>query len=176
MDATDLLTHFRRQRAWTRELVAVLPDELFEWVPEGSGFTCGGLVRHLIQAEIFWAGLLKTSVAGEVYDPLGLPGSFEERMESFRDINVGASRGDALGSTAAECLESWNGVQEKMEGLIAGLDATALETRGVHPLTGLEAPVWELVLVMIEHEAHHRGQLSAYLKARDVKHPSTLWS
>jgi uncharacterized damage-inducible protein DinB len=176
MDANALLSHFRRQRTWTRDLVAVLSEEHFEWVPEGAGFSCGGLVRHLMQAEVFWARLLSTAAAGEAYDPFGIPGSFEERIERFREPNVGASRSDKLGSTPAECLENWLGIQQKTEAVIAGLDESALEARATHPLTGLEAPLWEMILVMIEHEAHHRGQLSAYLKARGVQHPPTLWS
>jgi uncharacterized damage-inducible protein DinB len=177
IDAQALLSHFRRQRVWTRELVAAWPEELFEWVPEGAGFSCGGLVRHLIQAEVFWVRLLRAAAAGEVYDPFGIDGSPPERVERFRDSNVDASRSDRLGATFGKCLEAWSGIQQRTEEVIAGLSAQELEEiSAVHPLTGLEAPLWELLMVMIEHEAHHRGQLSAYLKARGLDHPTTLWS
>ncbi len=177
IDANALLGHFRRQRVWTRELVAAWPEELFGWVPEGAGFSCGGLVRHLMQAEIFWARLLGAAVAGKVYDPFGIAGSLAERVEQFRDSNVNASRSDRLGTTFDECLEAWSGIQQKTEVLIAGLGSRELEeVSATHPLTGLEAPLWEMLIVMMEHEAHHRGQLSAYLKIRGLDHPTTLWS
>ena len=177
IDASALLSHFRRHRRWTCELVAACPEEFFEWVPEGAGFSCGGLVRHLMQAEAFWVRLLRAAAAGEVYDPFGLAGPFEERVERFRDPNLDASRNDRFGATFAECLEAWNGMQKKTETVIAALDERDLEeTLATHPLTGLKAPLWEMVIVMMEHEAHHRGQLSAYMKSRGAGHPTTLWS
>jgi uncharacterized damage-inducible protein DinB len=177
IEARALLSHFHRQRDWTRSLVGALPEELFDWVPEGAGFSCGGLIRHLMQAEVFWARLLGAAVAGEAYDPFGMDGSPAQRVEQFRESNVNASRSDRLGTTFGECLEAWEGLQNKTEALIGSLASRDLEAiSAVHPLTGLEAPLWEMVLVMIEHEAHHRGQLSAYMKARGIDHPSTLWS
>jgi uncharacterized damage-inducible protein DinB len=176
IEASALRDHFRRQRVWTHVLVGALPEELFDWAPEGAGFTCGGLVRHLMQAEVFWARLLGAAVAGEAYDPFGIEGSFEQRVEQFRGPNVGASRSDRLGTTFAECVENWSGLQQKTEELIGSLEADDLQASATHPLTGLKAPVWEMILVMIEHEAHHRGQLSAYLKARGIEHPPSLWS
>ena len=173
----SLLKHFRRQREWTRALIAALPEELFDWQPEGSGFSCGGLVRHLIQAEIFWRKLLQSAVAGREYDPFGIRGDLATRLESFRPVNVGASRDDRLGSSFQECLDSWLSVQEGTERFLERLPEDALlRVRAKHPLSGLEAPLWEMLLVMMEHEAHHRGQLSAYLKSRELEHPVSLWT
>ena len=59
-----------------------------------------------------------------------------------------------------------------LEGLPAG---TIDSVQARHPLTGLKAAIGQMVLVMMSHEAHHRGQLSAYLKSRGVEHPTTLW-
>lgn len=176
-DASSALGHYRRQRRWTRDLVSAVPDELFDWAPDGSGFTLGGLVRHLIQAEIFWRRLLEGAAGGREYDPFGVAGDVGERLEQFRDVNVRASRDSRLGESIVDCLRSWEAVQEKTERFIEGLSVKELaEIRARHPLTGLERPLWEMLVVMMEHEAHHRGQLSAYLKSRGVEHPSTLWT
>ena len=43
-------------------------------------------------------------------------------------------------------------------------------------LTGLESNLAEFLMVMFEHEAHHRGQLSAYMKSLEVEQPTTLWT
>ena len=177
MEASTLLSHYRRERRWTRDLVAAVPDELFDWAPEGSGFTCGGLVRHLIQAEIFWRKLLEAAVEGLAYDPFGMSGDLAERVEGFREMNVGASSDTRLGESIADCLESWMRVQGKTEAFLERLSTDEIvDVQARHPLSGLEGPIGQMVLVMMSHEAHHRGQLSAYLKSRGVAHPTTLWS
>lgn len=167
----ELLDHFRRQRAWTRSLVAAIPEERFDWAPAPSDFTCGGLVRHLMQAEIFWSKLVTRGARGEVYDPFGLPGSGQERMTAFRSRNVSASGDSRMGSSFAECLRRWREIQARTEEELGRLSQQDLSVSMTHPLTGLAAPVWEMLLVMIEHEAHHRGQLSAYLKVLELPQP-----
>ena len=176
-DPDQILGHFRRQRRWTRDLVAAVPEEHFDWSPGEGSFSAGQLVRHLMQAETFWCRLLEKAIEGEVYDPFGLPGSADERMRSFRAPNVQASADSRLGSTFAECLDSWEGVQARTEELISGLSANQLSEIEVrHPLTGLEGTLDEFLLVMFEHEAHHRGQLSAYMKVLGLEQPTTLWT
>lgn len=172
----DFLTHYRRQRRWTTDLVAAIPAERFNWAPAADEFSCGDLVRHLIQSEIFWTRLIVKGAAGEAFDPFGLAGSTEERMEAFRQPNFESSHTDKYGSTPEECLAAWSMVQERTEQELARIDKDSLGTRMSHPLTLLEAPVWEMLLVMIEHEAHHRGQLSAYMKAMGIPQPPVLGS
>lgn len=165
------LAHFRRQRQWTRELVAAVPEERFGWFPGEADFSCGGLVVHLIQSEIFWVKLVTRAARGEAYDPFGLTGSGRERMTAFRRSNL-VSSGDArMGSSFAECLERWQEVQARTEEDLGRLTADDLEAEVSHPLTGMSAPLWEMLLVLLEHEAHHRGQLSAYLKVLGLPQP-----
>lgn len=172
----EFLTHFRRQRRWTLDLVAALPEDRFSWSPgEGSGqehFSLGGLVRHLMQAEIFWRKLLMAGARGEAYDPFRLPGGPSERLQAFHGRNVGASRDDRFGATFAECLKRWREIQSKTEAELATITGEQLAgARLRHPLAGIEAPLWEMLLLMVEHEAHHRGQLSASIKVLGLPHP-----
>ena len=172
----DFLEHFRHQRRWTRRIVAAIPEDHFDWRPAHDAFSCGDLVRHLMQAEIFWRRLLQAAVAGETYDPFGLSGSRDERLEGFREVNVAASRTRRLGSSFSECLDSWQSIQAETEEFVVGLTKEDLEQKSAcHPLTGMTGPIWEFLVVMMEHEAHHRGQLSAHLKSRHIDHPTTLW-
>jgi len=168
----DFLTHFRRQRVWTRALAAAIPAEHVDWVPHEGEFSCIGLVRHLMASEVFWRRLLVGATRGEVYDPFKLSGTPEERLAAFREPNVRLSRSDKHGRTVEECLERWVEIQRETEEALAAI--TPLEFAGVevyHPLAGLRAPLWELALIMVAHEGHHRGQLSAYLKALGVRQP-----
>ena len=147
----------------------------FDWAPSEDSFRCGDLVRHLIQAEVFWRRLLVKGADGERYDPFGLEGDSESRLKAFRRPNLTASRDETFGSTAQECLDSWAGVQKKTEEQLATIPDESLH--GVvmrHPLFELEAPIWDFLIAMLEHEAHHRGQLSAYLKMLGAPQPASV--
>jgi uncharacterized damage-inducible protein DinB len=168
----EFLAYFRRQRAWTRQLAAAVPDEHADWVPREGEFSCIGLVRHLMQSEVFWRRLLVAAVRGEAYDPFGLSGTPAERLAAFREPNVRSSQSPKYGRTVAELLDAWVGIQRETETALAAFTPEQLRDVEVHhPLAGLRAPLWELALLMISHEAHHRGQLSAYLKALGVRQP-----
>ncbi|MFN7960294.1 MAG: DinB family protein [Thermoanaerobaculia bacterium] len=171
----EFLGHFRRQRRWTFDLIRAVPEEHFDWAPAPDAFSCGGLVAHLIASELFWRRLILGAVAGEPHDPFGLAGSAREKLEAFRPTNVAASRSGRFGTSFAACLESWSEIQAKTEAALAGLPPQAFaEVRVRHPLTELEAPAWEFLLIMVEHEAHHRGQLSAYLKQLGLPQPPVM--
>lgn len=173
----DFLRHFRRQRQWTRALVAVIPEERFEWAPSATSFSCGGLVRHLMQAEVFWCRLAVRAARGERYDPFELSGSAEERLGEFRLQNLEASRSARYGESFSACLERWREIELRTTAELAAIGASDLQSvEAVHPLTCMRVPLWELLLVMLEHEAHHRGQLSAYLKMLRLEQPAAaLW-
>ena len=66
----DFLDYYRRQRSWTRSLVAAVPEEHFDWRPSEPSFSCGELVRHLIQSEEFWRKLNLEAVEGRTLRPL----------------------------------------------------------------------------------------------------------
>jgi uncharacterized damage-inducible protein DinB len=168
----EYLTVFRRERGWTRALVAATPEERFGWTPPGSGFTCGGMIRHLMQAEVFWRKLLTSAAEGRPYDPFQLSGSPRERRDAFSEPNVKASGSPRFGTSFAECLESWKEIQAQTEAAFGALDDRQLAEVVVHhPLTELEARLGEMLWVMLSHEVHHRGQLAAYLKQLDVDQP-----
>ena len=174
----DFLVHFRRQRDWTHSLVAVIPEEHFDWRPHKTAFSCGGVVRHLMLSEGFWQGQIPAALAGEPFDPFGLEGTGVERFAAFRPINLSASRNDRqgrLGSTFARCLERWREIQARTEAILSPIRPEQLAEVVVdHPLMALRLPLWEMLLYMVNHEVHHRGQLSAYLKVLGVEQPAML--
>jgi uncharacterized damage-inducible protein DinB len=172
----DFLAYYRRQRSWTRSLVAAVPEEHFDWRPSESSFSCGELVRHLIQSEEFWRKLNLEAVEGKPFDPFGLAGDGRERMTAFRRPNLeSAGRATKRGSTFAECLEIWLPVQERTEAELARITPEQLASVAVdHPLLAQRFPLWEALLIMVGHEVHHRGQLSAYLKTLGVEQPAIL--
>jgi uncharacterized damage-inducible protein DinB len=171
MRIEELLVHFRRQREWTRRLVAAVPEERFDWAPSERDFSCGGLVRHMIQSEVFWRRLLAAAARGERYDPFGLTGTQPERYEAFREPNLRSSRHDRYGASFAALLDSWLPVQAETERELGRLTEEELQAEVHHPIAGLRLPIWEMVLLLVGHEVHHRGQLSAYLKVLGLPQP-----
>ena len=171
----DFLIHFRRERAWTRTLFAAVPEEHASWAPGPDDFSCLGLLRHLMQAEVFWRRLLLAAARGEPFDPFRLPGTTTERLAAFRAPNVQASRSEKYGASVAECLANWVEIQAATESELRTITPEQFESASArHPLSGMTARLWELALVMFSHEGHHRGQLSAYLKVLGVPQPPIL--
>jgi uncharacterized damage-inducible protein DinB len=169
----EFLVHYHRQRRWTRNLVGAIPEEHFDWRPSPTSFSCGDLVRHLMQAEIFWSRLLVKSAASEAFDPFGLEGDAEQRMQIFRRPNLESAANPAYGTSFGEALARWSDIERRTDENLRQIPDRALHAvEAQHPLTLVRAPLWELMLLMIEHEAHHRGQLSAYLKMLGVPQPA----
>ena len=172
----QFLGFLARQRRWTRNLIAAVPEEHFDWRPAPETFSCGELVRHMIQSDLFWARMLGAAARGERLDPFQLSGDAEERMRAFRASNLASSRRSNLGSTFAELLAAWEAVDAKVVAAMAEITEEAIsEVDFEHPLTRFRGKLWELLLMMLEHESHHRGQLSAYLKVLRVDTPAALF-
>jgi uncharacterized damage-inducible protein DinB len=166
---------FRRERGWTRALVAALPEESFDWRPAPDAFSCGEVVRHLILAERFWRRLLVEAVAGRRWDPFGYQGGVVARLEAFRARNLASAASGAEGGTFTACLDHWAKVQRETEAVVAALTAEQLERVIVHhPIALFEAPIGEMLHYMMSHEIHHRGQLSAYAKMLGVRQPPVV--
>ena len=176
MAAIDRFLHlYRRERAWTRRLVAAFPESVFDWRPREDAFSCGEVVRHLIQAERFWRRLLADAVAGQAWDPFGLDGAVRERMETFRPRNFAFAQRDSELATFAACLARWEQVQGDTEAAFAAFtDETLATVEVVHPISRLTGPVGEMLHYMLSHESHHRGQLSAYAKMLGVRQPPVI--
>jgi len=165
------LAIFRQERAWTRQLVAALPESAFGWRPAEDAFSCGELAVHLVQAERFWRKLLVEAAAGRAFDPFQLEGDGTTRLVAFRADNLRSARRAAEAKTFAAVLSWWDEVQAETEAALAALEEMQLAAMVDHPLARLRHPVGEMLHYMISHEVHHRGQLSAYAKMMHVEQP-----
>jgi uncharacterized damage-inducible protein DinB len=168
----EFLEHYRRQRRWSRALVAAIPPEHFDWSPAADAFRCSDIVRHLMQSEQFFLRIIVSAARGETFDPFHLQGSGAERFQAFRGRNLALSKRDQLGATPSACLEQWQKIQAETERELARISADQLTAvRVTHPLANITAPLWEMLWIMMTHESHHRGQLSAYLKVLKLPQP-----
>ena len=131
----------------TRRIVACVRDEDLEWQASPGRFTPGELIRHL-------AGIERYMYAETVHG------------RATRYPGHGRDLADGLGATVAY----YDRRHAESRALFAELtDARLLEkcqTPAGSPIT-----VGKWLRAMIEHEAHHRGQLYFILGMRGVPTP-----
>jgi uncharacterized damage-inducible protein DinB len=141
------LRYWDNARGRTRRLVALIPPAGVEWAPAPGRLTCGDLVRHLAAIERW---MFAENAAGR---PSRYPGHEPSRA---RDRAALLAFHDRMHAEAMDILSS--------------LDAERLAARCETP-GGASLPVWKWLRSMVEHEAHHRGQLYTYLGLLGVPTP-----
>ena len=138
-DTPSFLSYWRNARQRTVRVLAALKSEDLEWAPAPGAFTFGDLFRHLAGLERFmWA----ENVQGR---PSSYPGHGQELASGLDDIRA------YLDQCHREALVAFSSLSD------ADLVAPCRNP------SGSEMATWKWLRAMIEHEAHHRGQL--YLMA-----------
>ena len=146
-DHGEFLRYWANARERTRRLVPLIPADRLEWAPAAGGFTCGDLVRHLAAIERW---MFAENVAGR---PSRYPGHGEE-----------------LACGAAAVLAYHDRMHAEAMTILVDLTDEQLATRCTTP-GGATLPAWKWLRSMVEHEAHHRGQLYLYLSLLHVRTP-----
>jgi uncharacterized damage-inducible protein DinB len=141
------LEYLDRVHERTRRVIALIPAADVDWTPKEGWFTLGGIVRHL-------AGIERWMYAETVH---GRPSRF-------------AGHGPELASTLADVLAYYDRLHAESRALFAALDDGAMERRVMTP-AGVAITTWKWLRAMLEHEAHHRGQLYLMLALRGVATP-----
>ena len=140
--------------AVTRRLFERLPDADFDWRPHDKSFTLGGLATHLAQIPHWGEAILERE-----------------------DYDLAESDGTraAAKSTRAEVIETFDAhvssVRRRLEALSDGelMVPWALKQRG-QVLMSLPR-VAAMRSFVVHHLIHHRGQLTVYLRLKDVPLP-----
>ena len=137
----------------TRAMLAAAPVEHYEWKPHDKSFSLGHLVVHI--KELLWWGIttLKDSEHdfGQPFPPRQLPESREALLDSF-DEGVEALLALVESATEETLEEPWT-----------------LRNGDVVFFTDSKGNVFRKWCT--SHLAHHRGQLSVYLRLLDVPVP-----
>ena len=148
MDSPQAFTrYFEGVRARTARLVPLIPSDRLEWRPQPGMLSCGDLLRHLAGTERWmWA----ENVAGR---PARYPGHQESLAPGYDATRDYFERlhADAIAVFASLTLEQY----------VARVATPA----GVH------MAAWKWLRAMVEHEAHHRGQLYQLLRMMHVPTP-----
>lgn len=141
------LEYLDRVHERTRRVVACVRDEDLEWSPAPGRMTAGDLVRHL-------AGVERYMYAETVH---GRPSIFSGH---------GREIADGLAATTAY----YDRLHAESRALFAELTDARLVEKCQTP-AGTPITVGKWLRAMLEHEAHHRGQLYFILGMRGVSTP-----
>ena len=140
------LEYLDRVHERTRRVVLCIPADDLEWRPAPDKFSFGDLVRHLAGIERYMYG---ETVHGR---PSAYPGHGRELADG------------------AAVLPYYDRLHAESRALFAALTDARLVERCATP-AGTPITVGKWLRAMIEHEAHHRGQLYLMLGMRGVTTP-----
>ncbi len=145
------LKEFDQEMASTRRLLERVPTDKGQWKPHEKSFALG----HLAQLVSWMPAWITLTLRQPDLDLAGGPSytfeATEKLVEGF-DRNVAEARAALAEVTGAALDEPWS--------LRAGPRVLMTQPRG------------EVVRQHMSHLAHHRGQLTVYLRLLDVPIPS----
>jgi uncharacterized damage-inducible protein DinB len=131
----------------TRRLVELIAPESLEWTPAAGKFSFGDIVRHLANIERF---MYAETVRGR-------PSAYSGHDRRFADGY------DAV-------VAYYDRLHDESRAIFASLTPAQWEGKCLTP-AGAPITTWKWLRAMIEHEAHHRGQLYLMLGMRGVATP-----
>ena len=141
------LKYFSGIRERTLRVARCIPPDKIDWSCSPTAFTFGDLLRHLAVTERFmWA----ESVQGK---PSRYTSHGKELADGYENILA------LMEKLHAESLE-----------IFSRLSATDLQKKCPTP-GGVEIQTAKWLRAMLEHEAHHRGQIYLYLGMLGVPSP-----
>lgn len=141
------LRYFEKVRGRTLRVAHCIPEESFETSPTGRGFSFGDILRHL-------AGLERLMFAeNAVGRPTCYPG-----------------HDSSLAAGPAATLAYITRLHDESMTIFRSIGDDGMLAQCITPAEA-SIPVWKWLRSMIEHEAHHRGQIYTYLSILGVSAP-----
>ena len=146
-DLNTFLDYLDSVHKRTRRVVLCIPAADLEWVPAPGKWSFGDIVRHLAGIERW--------MYGETVQ--GRPSAY-------------GGHGRDLADGIAAVIAYYDRLHGESRGIFASLTPERLAGKAITP-AGAPITTWKWLRAMLEHEAHHRGQLYLMLALRGVKTP-----
>jgi uncharacterized damage-inducible protein DinB len=150
-----ILPEFDHEMATTRRVLERVPERDFAWKPHAKSMSLGELSGHLANLPMWCSRILESvefdlASLGESPRPQP-PASHAALIQDF-DARLAAARGIIRKLTDAELLARWT------------LNKGGQEVFSLPRIAAVRTMV-------LNHSIHHRGQLTVYLRLRDVPLP-----
>ena len=139
LEVRPFLDYYERIRERTLRVAKVIPPDKIEWTFQTGRFTLGDLLRHLATIERYQ---FAETVAGRVSS---YPGCGRELAEGYDSVLAFVDR------LHRESVE-----------IFGRLTPEDLTRKCLTP-DGTPITTWKWLRAMVEHEIHHRGELSLML-------------
>ncbi|WP_375433946.1 DinB family protein [uncultured Hymenobacter sp.] len=152
--AQSLIVELDDELQTTRRVLARVPDAQFNWQPHPKSMTLGHLASHITDLMGGIENTLKTTEIDLSYftDQEAQPATTNSELLQHLDANGAANRAALMAATPDDFEQIWT--------LRQGEQVLLRQTRA------------EIIRHLISHMAHHRGQLSVYLRLLDVPVPA----
>ena len=154
--AQSLIADMKQEGAFSRAVLEAVPADKFDWQPHEKSMSLGTLASHIAETPSWLGGMME-----DVLDFGAMMAEYKPFAAADRDELLAAFDENLAGALAL--LEgkddefmtgTWKGVKGDKE-LMAG--PRGAMARGI----------------LVHHAAHHRGQLTVYLRLLDVPVPPT---
>jgi uncharacterized damage-inducible protein DinB len=146
-DLAEFLNYFDKVHQRTMSVIRAIPPGQLDWTFREGKFTLGDLARHIATAN--------RNIFVEVAS--GKPSAYN-------------GCGKELAATHEEIVQFVERLHRENVEILSGLTADDLHRKCTLP-TGASITSWKWLRLMIEHEAHHRGQIYLYLALLEVPTP-----
>jgi uncharacterized damage-inducible protein DinB len=154
--AESLLPDFDSEMAATRRLLERLPEEALGWRPHPRSYSLGELATHLAVIPRWGRSILQ---------------------HDFHDLAAASVSAPAQAASRAGVLAEFDGHVADVRRLL--LDRSDAELQAPWELRQRDQVLMSLPRLaalrrfLVHHLIHHRGQLTVYLRLRDVPLPPT---
>lgn len=153
----SMIAEYDHEMATTRTVIERVPDDKYGWKPHDKSMSMGDLISHLATMPGWAVHTINedsTDIAPEGGEPMEnqRAGSRKEALDLF-DQNFAKARAAIESASDDHLMKSWS--------LMVGGKTVFTMPR-----------VAVLRSFVLNHNVHHRGQLSVYLRLNDIPVPS----
>jgi len=150
-----IMMEFGQEAANTRRMLERVPEEHLDWTPHEKSMSLGRLATHIAENPEWGIAILEQDeLAFNMGDYVPRTASTRAELLDTFDANVARMTEAMQGTSDDKLMQPW---RLRVDGEVK------VELPRIAVLRGM----------VLNHMIHHRGQLSVYLRLKDVPLPTT---